>query len=428
MNNKFLANSDFFTGAFPAEYGNGIAGVFDLKISALGINGCLNSLDYVVKNINNPAGGFESPGSTTNLCTNTVPLVPLKFGISNWGLNSLDTKYTVNFGDGSSELLTQIDFKNSIYYNDTSPENSDAYIVEHTYIKGSCDELNNEYKAILIIENACDQTEITISNIKVLDSSIADFDFDGPGCVDNLVTFNNKITLGDRPDCNKIGDITWNFGDKNDPDLFTETNVSTPSNPSHSYSESGTYEVILTVRTFCGESIYRKEICIEPEITPTFSVDNAEGCIPLNVTATNTTNQSELCRDTIPVYDWIVNYNPDNCGNSEDWEFVNDTDASSENPEFIFKNPGKYTLIQRIITGCGTETAIKIIDVKKPPTAIIQEIDDTCGSVTFTPIATVENCTSNTSGINYNWTFIGGTPANSTALNPGDITYTNPGV
>ncbi len=32
LNNKFLANSDFFTGAFPAEYGNGNAGVFDLRM------------------------------------------------------------------------------------------------------------------------------------------------------------------------------------------------------------------------------------------------------------------------------------------------------------------------------------------------------------------------------------------------------------
>jgi hypothetical protein len=32
LNNKTLANSDFFTGAFPAEYGNAIAGVFDLKL------------------------------------------------------------------------------------------------------------------------------------------------------------------------------------------------------------------------------------------------------------------------------------------------------------------------------------------------------------------------------------------------------------
>jgi len=32
LNNKFLSNSDFFTGAFPAVYGNGLAGVFDLKM------------------------------------------------------------------------------------------------------------------------------------------------------------------------------------------------------------------------------------------------------------------------------------------------------------------------------------------------------------------------------------------------------------
>jgi hypothetical protein len=32
LNNKVLGNSDFFTGAFPAEYGNSTAGVFDLKL------------------------------------------------------------------------------------------------------------------------------------------------------------------------------------------------------------------------------------------------------------------------------------------------------------------------------------------------------------------------------------------------------------
>ncbi len=32
LNNNTLANSDFFTGAFPAEYGNALSGVFDLKM------------------------------------------------------------------------------------------------------------------------------------------------------------------------------------------------------------------------------------------------------------------------------------------------------------------------------------------------------------------------------------------------------------
>lgn len=32
INNKYLANSEFFTGAFPSSYGNALGGVFDLKI------------------------------------------------------------------------------------------------------------------------------------------------------------------------------------------------------------------------------------------------------------------------------------------------------------------------------------------------------------------------------------------------------------
>lgn len=32
LNNNLLSNSDFFTGAFPAEYGNALAGVFDMKM------------------------------------------------------------------------------------------------------------------------------------------------------------------------------------------------------------------------------------------------------------------------------------------------------------------------------------------------------------------------------------------------------------
>ncbi len=32
INNKILANSEFYTGAFPAEYGNALSGVFDLKL------------------------------------------------------------------------------------------------------------------------------------------------------------------------------------------------------------------------------------------------------------------------------------------------------------------------------------------------------------------------------------------------------------
>jgi len=42
INNKVIGNSDFLTGAFPAEYGNGVAGFFDMKMR----NGNYNEAEY----------------------------------------------------------------------------------------------------------------------------------------------------------------------------------------------------------------------------------------------------------------------------------------------------------------------------------------------------------------------------------------------
>lgn len=42
INNKVIGNSDFLTGAFPAEYGNGVAGFFDLNMR----NGNYNKAEY----------------------------------------------------------------------------------------------------------------------------------------------------------------------------------------------------------------------------------------------------------------------------------------------------------------------------------------------------------------------------------------------
>ena len=67
-----------------------------MVITALGNNGCKNSKSYVIKNVSNPLGGLNSPGSTQNLC---APTSNLQFSISNWGSNSLDTSYSIDYGD-----------------------------------------------------------------------------------------------------------------------------------------------------------------------------------------------------------------------------------------------------------------------------------------------------------------------------------------
>jgi len=63
INNNLLDNSDFYTGAFPAEYGNAVAGVFDLKLR----NGNSHKHEYIAQvGVQGFELGAEGPFSTKN--------------------------------------------------------------------------------------------------------------------------------------------------------------------------------------------------------------------------------------------------------------------------------------------------------------------------------------------------------------------------
>ncbi|WP_170062845.1 PKD domain-containing protein [Polaribacter butkevichii] len=404
---------------FPITHTYTKVGGYQMKITTTGTNGCLNEKIYQVSNASNPGGGFESPGSTSNLC---APTAELEFGITNWGENSDDTEYIVDFGDGTVETFTHNTLKNSPSYNPTNPENSTTYPVTHAYTTGSCSLPDGKFTAVLTVKNACDSTDFSISNISVLETSEAKFDADELGCVDTSISFKNTTIVGDGIGCSSTANFSWDFGDGT-----PIVNRTSKTNVPHTYTSPGKYMVTLKVTSTCGSNEYEKEICIIPKMTPLFIVDNEEGCIPLKISATNKTDTSNVC-NVLPTYLWTVNYVADNCGITADWEFLNGTNETSENPQFNFKTPGKYTLTQEITTTCGKEKATKIIDVKKPPTVNINDIADICVNTTIAPTATIENCTSDASEITYNWTFTGGSPASATSLIPGDITYATPGV
>lgn len=58
LNNNTLRNSDFYTGAFPAEFGNAISGVFDLKMR----NGNYNKYEFTLQSsFNGLEAGAEGP-------------------------------------------------------------------------------------------------------------------------------------------------------------------------------------------------------------------------------------------------------------------------------------------------------------------------------------------------------------------------------
>ena len=397
---------------FPISHDYTSLGVFKMVITAKGDNGCNTDLETEVKNISNPSGSIVNPGSTQNLC---APTEEIPFIISSWGENSLDTYYEVNYGDGTTLTLTQTTLVNSTYYNSSSPKDSQDYPIPHIFTESSCP---NKYTVSLNVINACGTTPSLLPEISVLSKPNLDFSFENESCVNTSVTFTNISEYGDGTNCDDSGLFIWDFGDGSDTE--TTEDISTIN---HIYDTPGTYTVKLSVVSFCPTEPITKTICIEPEITPLFTVDNDEGCIPLNIKTTNTTDTTGLCSP--PTFLWTVSYIAENCGTNSAWEFSNG-DETSENPEFLFKSPGKYTLTQNITTNCGTKQAVKEIEVKKPATIILNPFDDVCGKITINPIAVVENCA--TDAVNYKWTFEGGLPATSTNLDPGNIVFSTPGL
>ena len=409
---------------FPAN-ANGIShtfeiGVFTVVISAINSSGCSNEVEFEVIYGNDPGGGLQSPPNTSGIC---YPTEQLDFGIVGWGENSEETIYELDFGDGTIESYTQVELESSPGYDATDPSMSSIFLTPHVYNSGSCSEVNGEFIVKLTITNACNNKISTANNVVVLEPSVPLFEVDPIGCVNVPLQFDNQSIIGDNVDCIESARFSWDWGDGN---VQNFPPGSTADDQSHTYTQPGNYTVILSVIGDCPTVTYSETICIEPEITASFTLASEEGCVPFPVAAQNTIDVSQLCSD--PNYNWTVAFEDINCNTLSDWEFTNGTDANSENPQFLFNNPGIYTVTQNVTTGCGNFSSQKIITVKKPPTVSINPIDDFCQPGLINPTAIIENCTDNQAGITYNWMFSGGTPSSSTIENPENISYDIPGI
>ena len=104
LNNNVLANSDFLTGAFPAEYGNAISGVFDLRMR----NGNYNKHEFVGQvGLNGFEFGAEGPISKSSKSSYL-----LNYRYSTLGFMSA---LGINFGTGTAipyyqDITTRFNF------------------------------------------------------------------------------------------------------------------------------------------------------------------------------------------------------------------------------------------------------------------------------------------------------------------------------
>lgn len=409
---------------FPISHTYSSLGAYSMVITAKGINGCDNSKTYIIKNVSNPLGGLNSPGSTQNLC---APTPNLQFSISNWGTNSLDTSYTVNYGDGTPLLvLTQNDLVHSSYFNTTTPSLSANYPIPHIYTTSSCPAPSFQVK--LDVTNACSTTPFTLGSISVLTKPVANFTAPPKGCVNTNILFTNTTIAGYGQNCDQKSIFTWDFGDG----TIITSPLSLSQNINHIYALPGIYMVTLTAENICGKSqVIPQQICIEPPLAPNFTLNTASGCIAnvsgsaLSVVATNTTPLI-VSSCTPPTYVWSVTYASAYCGTS----IAPIANQTTTDASYNFTEPGTYTIKLTATNSCGDFVTTKTVTVKKPPiiSAINGILSNYCGIATINPTAIINSCTPLTGTLTYAWSFSGGLPASSTDENPTAISYATSGM
>jgi FOG: PKD repeat len=241
-------------------------------------------------------------------------------------------------------------------------------------------------------------------------------------CLNTSVTLTNTAIPGGGHGCSNIANYVWNFGDGT---TAVSTQLTSPQSKTHTYSLPGLYTVTLTSQNGCGTITNTLQICVEPPPVPTFTLDVNQGCGPLSVQATNTTNTSLLC-STLS-YSWDVTYTAGNCGTTGNYSYTNGTNSSTTNPSFQFVNPGTYTIKLSVTNFCGTYFTTQKVVVKQPPTVSVDTIPDFCGTATINPTAVVNSC-SQLNALSYAWSFPGGSPSLSTNANPTNIFYSTPGT
>ncbi|SEQ42837.1 gliding motility-associated C-terminal domain-containing protein [Hyunsoonleella jejuensis] len=397
---------------FPATHTYTQLGSFNMEITGNGTN-CNNTVTYLIKNSSNPTGAIVNPGNTVNLCT---PVAPIEFAIGSWATNPPDTNYQVDFGDGTVENYTQAQLEASTYFNAADPVNSQDFPIPHTYTETSCP---FSYTVFLFITTSCGQTNLTAGPIIILRKPEVDFEDPPISCVNTPVLFDNTSLNGYSNNCSINDGYFWDFGDGN---------TSNDRDPTHTYTTTGTFTVSLYAENSCGVTdTITKDICIEADLTAAFTLDTNNGCSPLDVQTTNTTDLSESCGGV--TYLWEVTYASGFCSTGvAQWNFTNGTDENSANPSFEFISAGTYTLSLTTTNTCGSDMVSETIEVKQPPTVAIDAVADFCGTASINPTASVNTCAPATETVTYNWSFPGGTPATATTLNPGTIVYNTPGV
>ena len=326
-------------------------GSYNVSLTVVNANGCSNSI--VENNILvNPCVDAAIELIDTKICQKNV----VTFRNNSFSSVTSNIWYW-DFGDGTHATYDM--FSNQVNHVYKTPGAFMVQLILSAYVNGR--KVNDTAHLV----------------VNVNPSPFPDFTF-SVVCNEKKVQFTN-MTSGSGI---KIDTYKWTFGES----VSAPQNTSALKNPDHSYLAPGTYEVTLKAQNVigCKDSIQKLLVINGPPIANFKSQLSCAG---------NKTLFSDLSTNAdvpITAWNWTFKDNMGIVGGKE-----------TQNPEFVFKKSGDYTVLLKITdaNGCHDSIIQNIYswDVPVSDFKLVENFDNVQGQVQL------NNTSANAS--QYHWTF-----------------------
>jgi PKD repeat protein len=257
---------------------------------------------------------------------------------------AIDATFTANTDticSGSTVIFTALSGANNYFwdYGDLA-SGPGSYVSTHLYVNTTTAPITRTVTLTTTSFYGC--MDVKTVDIVVMPVPIPQFiaaptpqTFDPAG---NVVNFTNQTNPG-----------TWNYFWR-----FGDGGTSTQDNPSHTYTNVGTFNVTLIVDNVnCKDSVTH-QVNILP-IPPVANFDSIpSGCEPLYISPNNTSLNTETP------------------GTTYRWDFGDGNYSTVKNPTYTYYNPGTYRIELTVTGPGGTSIKSQIVNVYVSPRAYFE--------------------------------------------------------
>ncbi|MEE4255825.1 MAG: PKD domain-containing protein [Bacteroidales bacterium] len=346
-------------------------GTYDATLTIEDTNGCTNSVTYPVIVNPLPTANFFHDGPR---CLNDS----VNFTNISTSPNGFIAQWEWDFGDGNTQTV--------VFPNDPN--------VAHLYSNPGT------FQVMLTVTDSDGCTNTTFRDVIIVANPIADFNYT-PACNQQPVQFND---LSSPNGGNDIFSWYWEFGDP----ASGVNNTSTLRNPSHTFSNQGTFDVLLIVTNTDG--------CTDSVTHPV----TVNGLPDVQIT----TDSDTVCVGA------LANFYGSGSANIVTWlwNFGDGTTSVLQNPQHVFPSAGTYnvSLTATDDNGCDS-TATRLITVNPLPFADFNTSAPSCANsyVDFFDMSSAPNGWVT----QWHWYFGDGTDTIVLFPDPPDVShiYTAPG-